>query len=341
MHRRRLVRTAPRNHGLFTGFLLFALVPLGLTACRGSNVAESQWSGPTIVAGRAALLDVSCPTPLTCVAIDRNGGSEALKQGRWTAALPVTGAGSSFDDAIVAVSCGAARSCAAAVTNGDVPLYDGTTWSASSVVDRDGHLTGLSCPTSRFCVTVDDAGEVLTYDRTWSAPIDVDDGGDLVSVSCTSPHFCLAVSEDSPATTYRFDGATWSSVAVPNPSTPQGGSEPNVLSWVSCATSKYCVALDDFGEAFIWNGRDWSGAIAFDKDLRDGSDAVSCPSLDFCMIVDDNGIAVALSDGTLGPRTQLDSEAVGLNSVSCATATRCVAVGDKGRVYIFNSRSSQ
>jgi photosystem II stability/assembly factor-like uncharacterized protein len=50
---------------------------------------------------------------------------------------------------------------------------------------------------------------------------------------------------------------------------------------------------------------------------------------------------VALSDGTLGPRTQLDSEAVGLNSVSCATATRCVAVGDKGRVYIFNGRSSQ
>jgi len=90
---------------------------------------------------------------------------------------PVTGAGSSFDDAIVAVSCGAARSCAAAVTNGDVPLYDGTTWSASSVVDRDGHLTGLSCPTSRFCVTVDDAGEVLTYDEhgqhrsTWTMAV--------------------------------------------------------------------------------------------------------------------------------------------------------------------------
>jgi len=70
--------------------------------------------------------------------------------------------------------------------NGDVPLYDGTTWSASSVVDRDGHLTGLSCQRPILC-TVDDAGEVLTYDRTWSAPIDVDDGGDLVSVSCTSP----------------------------------------------------------------------------------------------------------------------------------------------------------
>ena len=164
------------------------------------------------------------------------------------------------------------------VTNGDVPLYDGTTWTASSVVDRDGHLTGLSCPTSRFCVTVDDAGEVLTYDRTWSAPIDVDDGGDLVSVSCTSPHFCLAVSEDSPATTYRFDGATWSSVAVPNPSTPQGGSEPNVLSWVSCATSKYCVALDDFGEAFIRNGRDWSGASPLTKTSR-SMDPMLCHAL--------------------------------------------------------------
>ena len=309
--------------------------------CSGSRVAEDQWSGPTTVAGGTALLDVSCPTPSACVAVDGNGGSETLKQGRWSAALPVTGAGSSFDDAIVALSCSATSSCAAAVTNGDVPLYDGTTWSASSVVDREGHLTGLSCPASRFCVTVDDTGEVLTYNGTWSAPINVDDGGDLVSVSCTSPHFCLAVSEDSPATTYRFDGASWSSAAAPNPSTPRGGSEPNVLSWVSCATSEYCVALDDFGEAFIWNGRNWSGAVDFDKNLQDGSDAVSCSSLDFCMIVDDNGIAVALSDGALGLRTQLDSGAVGLNSVSCATTTRCVAVGDSGRVYIFNGRSSK
>ena len=341
VHRRRPVPAAPHDRGLFTGFLLFALVPLELTACGSSSAARGQWSGPTTVAGGAALLNVSCPTPSTCVAVDRNGDSEALKQGRWTAALPVAGAGSSFDNAISAISCGAANSCAAAVTNGDVPLYDGTTWSASSVVDRDGNLTGLSCPSSRFCVAVDDAGEVLTYHGTWSAPINVDDGGDLVSVSCTSPHFCLAVSEDSPATAYRFDGASWSSVAAPNPSTPQGGSEPNALSWVSCATSKYCVALDDFGEAFIWNGRNWSGPIDFDNNLRDGSDAVSCPSLDFCMIVDDNGIAVALSDGSLGPRAQLDSEAAGLNSVSCATATRCVAVGDNGRVYTFKSRSSK
>ena len=341
MQRRRPVPAAAHERGLFTGLLLFALVPLGLTACGGSSVAEGQWSGPTTLAGGAALLNVSCPTPSTCVVVDGNGGSEALKQGRWTAAIPVTGAGSSFDDAIVALSCGAASSCAAAVTNGDVPLYDGMSWSASSVVDRDGQLTGLSCPASRFCVTVDDAGEVLTYDGRWSEPIDVDGGGDLVSVSCTSLHFCLAVSEDSPATAYRFDGASWSSVAAPNPSTPQGGSEPNVLSWVSCATTDYCVALDDFGEAFIWNGRNWSGAIDFDRNLQDGSDAVSCPSLDFCMIVDENGIAVTLSDGSLGPRTQLDSEAVGLNSVSCATATRCVAVGDKGRVYSFNGRPSK
>jgi len=146
----------------------------------------------------------------------------------------------------------------AAVTNGDVPSTTArhgarrAWWIATA---SDGTL--LSNVPILF--TVDDAGEVLTYDRTWSAPIDVDDGRDLVSVSCTSPHFCLAVSEDSPATTYRFDGATWSSVAVPNPSTPQGGSSRT--SSPGCRALPRSIALlsDDFGEAFIWNGRDWSG----------------------------------------------------------------------------------
>jgi hypothetical protein len=307
--------------------------PLVLSACSGPGAAEGRWSGPTTVEGGTDLVDVSCPTPTSCMVVDGRGGSIRSTHGRWSSPVPITGAGPS-GNAGVSVSCGAANSCAAALSGGAFPIFDGAAWTGSGVVDSDGTPTSLSCPTSRFCVAVDNAGEVLTYNGSWSAPRTVDSGGDLSSVSCTSPSFCLAVSADTPGTAYRFAGERWSTVAVLDPSTPHGGSEPDVLSWISCATPTYCVALDDFGEAFIWSGHGWSNAI---NDLQDGSDGVSCPVRDFCMIVDGNGVAVALANGSVGPRRQLDGDTVGLSSVSCVTAERCLAVGGQGRVYTFSS----
>src|ERR1035441_10671539 len=178
------------------------------------------------------------------------------RHGRWSSPVPITGAGPS-GNAGVSVSCGAANSCAAALSGGAFPIFDGAAWTGSGVVDSDGTPTSLSCPTSRFCVAVDNAGEVLTYNGSWSAPRTVDSGGDLSSVSCTSPSFCLAVSADTPGTAYRFAGERWSTVAVPDPSTPHGGSEPDVLSWISGATPTYALALDHYGEAFIWSGHGW------------------------------------------------------------------------------------
>jgi hypothetical protein len=320
---------------MFAGIVSAALFSLMVSACGGSTAAEGQWSGPTTVAGKATLVDVSCPTSSSCVAVDGRDNSVRFMHGRWFFPVPITGAGSS-GNASESVSCGAATVCAAALSSGALPIFDGTVWSGSRVVDSDGTPTSVSCPTSRFCIAVDNAGEALTFNGTWSAPIDVDNGGDLASVSCTSPTFCLAVSADTPATAYRFNGERWSSVAAPSPSTPQGGSEPDVLSSVSCANPTYCVALDDFGEAFSWSGRAWSTPILFD-DVQDGTDAVSCPVRNFCMIVDGNGVAMTFTDGSVGPRRQLVSGAGGLNSVSCATAAQCVAVGEKGSIYTFTS----
>jgi len=335
VHTRLLLSAGTRARRALTGLVLVAWFPLVLSACGGSGAAEGRWSGPTTVDGGAALVDVSCPTPSSCVVVDGRDSSIRSTQGRWSPPVPITGAGPS-GNAGVSVSCGAADSCAAALSGGALPIFDGAAWSGSGVVDGDGTPTSLSCPTSRFCVAVDNAGEVLTYDGSWSAPRTVDSGGDLASVSCTSPSFCLAVSADTPGTAYRFDGQRWSTVPAPNPSTPHGGSEPDVLSWISCATPTYCAALDDFGEVFIWSGHGWSSAITFD-DLQDGSDGISCPVRNFCMIVDGNGVAVGLTNGSVGPRRQLDSGAVGLSSVSCVTAERCMAVGGQGRVYTFSS----
>jgi hypothetical protein len=273
------------------------------------------------------------------MAIDDQGRFVSLVRGVWSSGSAIPGAESSANSQ-VGISCVAVTWCQAALGNGTMAVFAGSTWTTSGVVDKGGDIVSLSCPTTRFCAAVDDDGKALIYRGTWSAPVAVDSGGQLQDVSCTGSTFCMAVSTDSPGTAYRFNGTRWSAVAAPNPSTPQGGSEPNTLSAVSCASSTYCVALDDFGEAFVWNGGSWSNPVTFDSQLQDGDDAVSCPAKGFCMVVDDNGNAVPILEGSPGSSRQLDSSSVGLNDVSCASAARCVAVGGHGRVYTYSASTN-
>ena len=86
--------------------------------------------------------------------------------------------------------------------------------------------------------------------------------------------------------------------------------------------------------------RSWSNPVTFDSQLQDGDDAVSCPDKGFCMVVDDNGNALPIIEGSPESSRQLDSSSVGLNDVSCASAARCVAVGGQGRVYTYSASTN-
>jgi len=291
-----------------------------------------------MAAQRAALISVSCPTTSQCMAIDSHGRLVSLVRGVWSSGTAIPGAESSANSQ-VGISCVTVTWCQATLGNGTMAVFAGSTWTSSGVVDKGGDIVSLSCPTTRFCAAVDDNGRALTYRGTWSAPFAVDSGGQLQDVSCTGTTFCMAVSNDTPGTAYRFNGIGWSAMKSPDPSTPQGGSEPNTLSAVSCASSTYCVALDDFGEAFVWNGASWSNPVTFDSQLQDGDDAVSCPDKGFCMVVDDNGNALPIIEGS-PESSRLDSSSVGLNDVSCASAARCVAVGGQGRVYTYSASTN-
>ena len=357
MRVRRLVRSGPtgaRTYCSLAGIALVSCASLVLSACTSTTPIAGTWSGPTVVANGSALVDVSCPSSSTCTAIDARGNSVTLSGGQWGPAIPIPGGGSPGNGP-VAISCGGTGSCAAGLGNGILTNFDGRTWSADGLMELETP-TSISCPDSQFCVAAGDSGTAMIRNGSWSAPDLVDSGGSLTSVSCTSRTFCVAVSGDTPGTAYTFDGEGWFPMAAPNPSTPQGGSEPDTLSAVSCATSTYCVALDDFGEFFTWDGKSWSNATVFDN-IQDGDDAVSCSRSELCMIVDDSGVAVPLDKGTLGPPRQLDSDTAGLNGVSCiasatgtssttattsasAPATRCVAVGGGGRAFTFSTKGS-
>ena len=327
----------PAGHQVWPiGAMTVVVLGLLLASCGPPAGVAGHWSGPVMTADGATLVDVSCPTSSICVAVDGRATSTTLQGGVWSTPRPIAGSGPSNAEAPVAVSCSTPTFCVAATGDGTLPVYDGATWTNTPVVDGGNALASVSCTADRFCAAVDTSGQALTYDDgAPSAPATVDQGGSFASVSCVSPTFCLAVTADTPGTAYRFDGRKWNKVAAPYPSTPQGGSEPNVLGAVDCATSRYCVAIDTFGEAFTYDGQGWSAPATFDADEQNGNGAVSCPSHSFCMIVDDLGNAVAVVGRSLGPRWHVDSDSVGLNSVDCATNRRCVAVAPGGRVYTF------
>ena len=70
-----------------------------------------------------------------------------------------------------------------------------TGWSTPAPVDKTtpDAFEQLSCPTTTFCVAVDNAGSAVIFDgHSWSSPAVIDPSA-LSSVSCASATFCMAV----------------------------------------------------------------------------------------------------------------------------------------------------
>lgn len=117
---------------------------------------------------------VSCPSVTFCVAAENLGQIVAYDGTQWS--LPVTVDPSNY---IAALSCASATFCAAVDgllppgfndysggSSGQVFIYDGLSWSAPVQVDQFGVVTSLSCPTSTFCVAVDDSGHAVVATHT-------------------------------------------------------------------------------------------------------------------------------------------------------------------------------
>ena len=167
-------------------------------------------------------------------------------------------------------------------------------------------------------------------------------GGQLLGVSCTGPNFCMAVGTvtgSSTTLTESWNGQVWS--IVPSPST---SGQADILAGVSCVSSTDCVAVGSAGSSVLvetWNGFNWS--IVSTPVLGDTADFVSVSCTDSisidCVAVGsirsadtgENLVPLAESwDGTTWsvvavPNTNSDGF---FTSVSCASPTSCMAVGD-------------
>ena len=304
------------------------------SACAAAPASmAARWSTPSKVPGVKLFRAVSCAGRSFCMAV---GGGQAVAYASGSWGHPQTiDSHPDINNGLVTVSCVSASFCAAGDGAGNAFIYNGTSWSSPTLVTTAG-LSQVSCGAKSFCGAVDVNGDALLYNgSSWSHPQPIPGSSQPMYISCPSIGFCLAM--DAAGTgAYRLSAGSWKRAGSINTSQPQGGSEPDVASAVSCSSPHFCAALDDFGEAFTWPGGQWSRAHRFDTNLLAGSDAVSCSASTSCMAVDENGIATRWTGAAWSPKRRIDSAGAGLADVACGTPQFCVAVDVRGRALIYH-----
>ena len=311
-----------------------AVVAVVLAAAPAANAAG--WKAQTVSApsGRTYQLmsdleGVSCPTAGHCIAVgeqtlDNNQEStllaEAWNGSSWSQLQPAVPTGYAFVY-LKSVSCASMTACEAV-----------------------GYTT--SADTSRS-VAESWNGSTWTLQATPGAV-------NLWSVSCPAAYACVAVGGDS---SEIWNGSTWRPMGMPS---PRGAGFQDVLDGVSCASVNFCVAVGSagtgnasgFAYADVWNGSAWSrqAVPAPTGSQFSNLDSVSCTARTACMAVGTytnsafdevgyseqwNGTAYSTQSIPL-PGGAQDS----LSSVSCTSATACVAIGDfsvsGGLVEVWN-----
>jgi hypothetical protein len=311
------------------GLMMFVVMAVGTEV---ASASAPSWSKPFKLAGVRFLAAVSCPSRSFCVAV---GGGRAVtyRAGHWGRSRKID-TDSSPNGGLVTVSCTSATFCVAGDGRGNAFVYNGTKWSSPTPVGVMG-FAQISCSTRTLCGALDlIGGHALFFNGSaWSTPAPIPGSSQPMSISCRSSDFCMALDGTSTGA-WRLAGTRWVSSGSINASNPVGGSEPNVGSALACSGPRFCVALDNFGEAFTWAHGRWSRRVKFDRNLLAGTDAVSCPSQNACVVVDSTGITARWNGHGWSRARRIDDDGA-LTDVSCAASQLCMAVDARGRVLTY------
>jgi hypothetical protein len=329
---------------LFVGCLTLAFVSPGAASASTKATDASSaliWSEPLgtgLTPPAYGPVAVSCPAKKFCVALADNYAS-TYNGKKWSAEVNTS-------ENLVSVSCASTTFCVAVDELGGAETFNGKKWSIPETVAPGVTLVSVSCASASFCAAVAYGGDAITYDgKQWSAPAAIDSGSypdEPVSVSCASSTFCAAVDEGGRAMLYN--GSTWSAPVVID-STPL-----STVDAVSCPSSTFCAAVDSAGNIIGYNGTTWAAPVTIDA----GNDltSVSCTSSTFCISVDNDTYTNGQYDGGPGNIVQTPGAAPGtvqpidtsdpdVSSVSCATATFCVATDSFADYMVSSSEPAQ
>ncbi len=105
------------------------------------------------------------------------------------------------------------------------------------------------------------------------------------------------------------------------------------LNDVSCASTTFCIAVDNGGNVLTFTGSAWSAPLNIDGTTA--LEAVSCPSASFCVAVDAKGNAFQYNGSTWSGPTVVDSKTDAVAAVSCTSSSFCMMANG-----IFNTTTS-
>jgi hypothetical protein len=325
---------------------------------RRHSLAE-QWNGSRwrIAPGPrgTGFSGVSCTSATFCMAL---GSSAQRWDGRrWTAARTPHGL------ALAGVSC-TRRSFCMAVGSGSrdgfacesAAAWNGTRWRAFPVLDpcrvANNGFTRVSCVSASMCIAVGinldpDSKAFGTLAEEWNGkkwqvlatPV-AGPASALSAVSCPTRSFCMAVGFVDVEITAPCTGTcnlvlTWNGRSWQQVDTPGSGG----LSAVSCVSAATCLAVSG-SRALSWNGTAWTQLTLAQPGTAGMSlPGIACQSGTACMAAGSyttlDGASLPLAEQWNGAawqvrRTPGPGDAFnGLSAVSCTSATRCVAVGNR------------
>ena len=314
----------------------------------------TTWGAPSSI-DTNSVSAISCPSDGSCTAVDAGGNAVTYTGGSWgnpVSVDPLLGTPS-------AISCASTQSCVAVDNSGGYFRYTSTGWQHANAIDPAAtDEAAVACPTTTFCEAVGSGGQSFTFNGTsWSSPIPVS-ADQLTSVSCVSSTSCVAV-DGASGSAYRFDGSAWTAdagvdtaaltavsctstlcVAVDNLGGEVTSSDAGVtwaaqvaigtspFAQVSCAKTTFCMAIDNGGTAYAYDGTSWtetSGGLGTTNGL-------SCTTDGTCVAI---GSVSSLSyDGhSWGQPTPVTGALNLLSGVSCLPGL-CAAVDTSGHGFI-------
>jgi hypothetical protein len=237
---------------------------------------------------------------------------------------------SGYDDSqFYALSCPQSTFCMLSSGTEYLVYRDGRFEGPTPLEDQESAGAGysvrsLSCSSPRFCMALDD-GRYLTFDGTkWSAPTTfstvLPSSSDTPTgpIACPADNLCVGVGgtgSNSTASLLTFSSGQWTDEAVRS---------IGVLYDVQCASSSFCLAQDNGGGVFVWNGTAWNG-----PDSATGGvslDGLTCVPGPFCLGATHES-SEFFADTGAGFRPMPGAPALGAVTGACAPSRFCVYVG--------------